>query len=84
LAGQQPMDPAATNPSQAAATATSADVLQQMATSFAALQATITSGSSNVPHHKGSGDAVGLTFLVINTAGAVLIKRLQLGAALLL
>jgi murein DD-endopeptidase MepM/ murein hydrolase activator NlpD len=82
-AGQQTTQTDSTAQAQSAATA-GADVLQQMAANFAALQASITSGASNVPRHGGGVDPVGAVFVVLNTAGAVLIKRLQLGAALLL
>ncbi|HMK92113.1 MAG TPA: M23 family metallopeptidase [Thermoleophilia bacterium] len=58
------------------------DGLQQVAASFAALQSHLTSGS-----REASGSAlastVGAVLLVVNTLGAIAIKRLQLGAALL-
>ncbi len=58
-------------------------LVQQVAEQFAALQAGITTGRSNVPGHGGI-DPIGAVFVVVNTAGALVIKRLQLGAALLL
>jgi murein DD-endopeptidase MepM/ murein hydrolase activator NlpD len=57
--------------------------VQQAADGFAALQADITSGSRRVPGQGGPLGLAGATLLVVNTAGALLIKRLQLGAILL-
>ncbi|MGZ4198655.1 MAG: choice-of-anchor P family protein [Thermoleophilia bacterium] len=57
--------------------------VQQAADGFAALQADITSGSRRVPGHGSPLGLVGATLLVVNTAGALLIKRFQLGVLLL-
>jgi murein DD-endopeptidase MepM/ murein hydrolase activator NlpD len=73
----------------APATASAADdpaidaAVQQAAEGFAALQNGITSGARQAP---GGGSPLGLggaALLVANTAGALLIKRLHLGAVLL-
>jgi hypothetical protein len=57
--------------------------VQQAADGFAALQAGITSGARQAPGHGGPLGLAGAALLVVNTAGALLIKRLQLGAILL-
>ena len=57
--------------------------LQQAADGFAALQAGITSGSRRAPGHGSPLGPLGAVLLVVNTAGALLVKRLQLGAVLL-
>jgi murein DD-endopeptidase MepM/ murein hydrolase activator NlpD len=75
LAGATPA-PSADDPAIDAA-------VQQAADGFAALQADITSGSRRVPGHGGPLGLAGATLLVVNTAGALLIKRLQLAAVLL-
>ena len=72
----------------AAPAATAADpaiaaALQQAADGFVALQQGVTSGSRNVPRGGGGLGLAGATLLVANTAGALLIKRLHVGAVLL-
>ena len=57
--------------------------VQQAADGFAALQADITSGSRHVPGRGTPLGVAGAVLVVVNTAGALLIKRLQLGAVLL-
>ena len=77
LAGATPTpSPSADDPAIDAA-------VQQAADGFAALQADLTSGSRRVPGRGSPLGLAGATLLVVNTAGALLIKRLQLGAVLL-
>ena len=57
--------------------------LQQAADSFAALQEDMTSGAQQKPGHSSPLGLAGATLLVVNTAGALLIKRLHVGAILL-
>ena len=57
--------------------------VQQAADGFAALQAGITSGPRRAPGRGSPLGPVGAVLLVVNTAGALLVKRLQLGAVLL-
>ena len=68
--------PAADDPAIDAAVAQAAD-------GFAALQTDITSGSRRTPGNGAPLGLAGAALLVVNTAGALLIKRLQLGAVLL-
>jgi hypothetical protein len=75
LASATPM-PSADDPAMDAA-------VQQAADGFAALQADITSGSRRLPGHGGPLGLAGAALLVVNTAGALLVKRLHLGAVLL-
>ena len=58
------------------------DGLQQAAASFAALQSNLTSGPREASG-SGAASVVGAVLLVVNTLGAIAIKRLQLGAVLL-
>ncbi len=77
LAGATPTpSPSADDPAIDAA-------VQQAADGFAALQAEITSGGRSAPGHGSPLGPVGAVLLVVNTAGALLVKRLQLGAVLL-
>ena len=57
--------------------------MQQAADGFAALQADVTSGARRAPGHGSPLGLAGAALLVVNTAGALLIKRLHLGAILL-
>jgi hypothetical protein len=57
--------------------------LQQAADSFAALQGDMTSGARQKPGHGSPLGLAGAALLVVNTAGALLIKRLHVGAILL-
>jgi Peptidase family M23 len=68
--------PAADDPAIAAA-------LQQAADGFVALQQGMTGGTRNVPKGGGGLGLAGAALLVANTAGALLIKRLHVGAVLL-
>ena len=68
--------PAAADPAIAAA-------LQQAADGFVALQQGVTGGTRNVPKGGGGLGLAGAALLVANTAGALLIKRLHVGAVLL-
>jgi len=76
--------PTTATPAAAAAAADPAiaAALQQAADGFVALQQGVTSGPRNVPRGGGLGLA-GAALLVANTAGALLIKRLHVGAVLL-
>jgi Peptidase family M23 len=57
--------------------------LQQAADSFAALQANVASGARRAPGSSAPLGLAGAALLVVNTAGALLIKRLHVGAILL-
>ena len=57
--------------------------LQQAADSFAALQGDVASGARQAPGHGAPLGMAGALLLVANTAGALLIKRLHVGAILL-
>ena len=70
-------------PATAAADPAIAAALQQAADGFVALQQGVTSGSRNVPRGGGGLGLAGAALLVANTAGALLIKRLHVGAVLL-
>jgi murein DD-endopeptidase MepM/ murein hydrolase activator NlpD len=78
--GQTTATPA---PSAAAADPAIAAALQQAADGFVALQQGVTGGTRNVPKGVGGLGLAGAALLVANTAGALLIKRLHVGALLL-
>ena len=70
-------------PSAAVADPAIAAALQQAADGFVALQQDVTGGARNVPKGGGGLGLAGAALLVANTAGALLIKRLHVGALLL-
>lgn len=79
----QPVASATPTPSPAVDNPAMDAAVQQAAAAFAALQAGIASGSRQAPGHGSPLGLAGAALLVINSAGALLIKRLQLGAVLL-
>ena len=79
----QQLTAAASTPSPSADDPAIDAAVQQAADGFAALQAGITSGSRRVPGHDTPLGLAGAILVVANTAGALLVKRLQLGAVLL-
>jgi len=80
--GGQATTPSA-SPSPAAADPAIVAALQQAADGFVALQQGVTGGTRNVPRGGGGLGLAGAALLVANTAGALLIKRLHVGALLL-